>query len=78
MKDKLVKSRQGISLTLTNSHMISDQPQLRNDGTIQTRPIINLTDIEHDRQMIEKDFADDHLLTEAEMTAQFGKYGWGK
>ncbi|WP_431815453.1 hypothetical protein [Limosilactobacillus portuensis] len=39
---------------------------------------IRKADLEHDRKMIEKSFQVDHLLTEADMKKQFGKYGWGK
>ncbi|WP_076460031.1 toxin-antitoxin system [Limosilactobacillus caccae] len=85
MKYKTIKSRrQGTSLTLTipAQFKVSEnslfEPQLLDDGTIQYRPVVSPADIAHDRQMIEKDFADDHLLTESEMKAQFGKYGWGK
>lgn len=85
MKNKAVKSRkQGTSLTLTipaefkvAENKLFD-PQLLDNGTIQYVPINNQSEIAHDRKLIERDFENDHLLTESNMEKRFGKYGWGK
>lgn len=54
------------------------EPRLLDDGTVQFIPLGSQTDVEHDRQVIENDFEDDHLLSETDMQKRFGQYGWQK
>lgn len=84
MKYKTVKARkQGTSMTLTipAEFKVSEnalfQPQLLDDGTVMYSPVVSGDDIEHDRQLIERSFKNDKLLTSADMKKRFGKYGWG-
>lgn len=85
MKYQTVKARrQGTSLTLTipAQFKVAEnalfEPKLLEDGTILYSPTVSQSEIEHDRKMIEESFADDELLTPADMKQLFGKYGWGK
>lgn len=85
MKSKPVKSRrQGTSLTFTipaEFKVAEDsyfQPKLLKNGIIEYVPLAKQSKAEHDRQLVEKAFAYDHLLTEKDMEKRFGKYGWGK
>nr|WP_220477019.1 toxin-antitoxin system [Limosilactobacillus rudii] len=54
------------------------EPQLLDNGAVLYSPVTSAADIEHDRKLIERSFADDVLLTPADMKKRFGKYGWGK
>jgi hypothetical protein len=83
MQYKPVKSRkQGTSMTLTAPAQFNAcentlfEPKLLENGAILHSPIDRPSDIEHDRKLIEESFAEDTLLTSADMEKRFGKYGW--
>lgn len=83
MQYKPIKSRkQGTSMTLTipAQFKVSEntlfEPKLLANGAILYSPIARPSDIEHDRKLIEEAFAEDKLLTSADMKKKFGKYGW--
>lgn len=85
MKYKPIKARrQGTSMTLTipAPFKVSEntlyEPKLLSNGAILYSPIVSKEDIDHDRQMIEEAFANDHLLSPDDMKQRFAKYGWGK
>lgn len=85
MEYKPIKSRkQGTSMTLTipAQFKVSEnalfEPKLLPDGTIQYSPLVKPEDAEHDRKIIERDFASDTIYTEEDMKKLFGKYGWGR